>query len=667
MARIISQSPFRRDYQTRRFDPSRATVGSDKWLSPEGVKSAVAITDTVGGVIANTIAKKMDRDAVLDNLEQGKKMAELARLARQEGQGKNVKALQQMILAEGGSLASFGADSKFGDETAGALRKLQQKRATEIFGKGARPEQFNQYDLAQQQEGNILSRGFQGVRALMGDDDRYNEMLAAQARGDRIENQALARRSAAAAYRRAAGAETMAERRAATADAMSAFDRQRAATLTGLAAGQGQQQIAQNLQRLFPSRKPQPRSTGPARMEGLPRDIEKDFARSEDNLKTGNLALAYQQDGYSSTAFRKLSPTEATNGGYPKDTYVPSSQFLPKTVEAKLRSTDPNIRSQGIQEAVSFGAQAVQTANTFGDQLPGMVQKQNQAHGFMAQGKGLTMVGARNEPSVRRFFADPRYQQAIQGFSLTAAPATGGGSGGMPPGAIGQVGPNEFIYPNSQMPGSNQGGSVSATVPSTQVEATAAATERPEALFGSDSDMAAMRGDKPKPKAEPKAESKPKPGSAEAAAALKDFKPRKKKKRSRRRARRKVDAEKLQAQLDEKPRQAAAQRRNQGRTEVRSGAGMTEDRVTPASQRRSEQRLKQELGNARRGRTATPVTRRKQKEEPKATARQVDEAMREYSPKLFSRRSKEGRRNRAKFKRLAYTQGLKVAKAAFKK
>lgn len=652
MARVISQSPFRRDYQNTRFDPSRATVGSDKWLSPEGVKAAVAITDTVGGVVANTVAKKMDKDAILKQLDEGRQMAELARLARKEGEGQKVKELQQMILAQGGALPGFGVDAKFGDETAGALRKLQQKRATQIFGKGARPEQFNQYDIAQKQQGNILSRGFEGMRALMGDDARYNEMQAAADRAQALEDRALARRSAAAAYRRAAGAETMAERRAATADAMSAFDRQRAATLSGLAAGQGQQQIAQNLQRLFPGRRPQRVSSGRTGLEGLPRDIEKDFQRSESNLKQGQLALKFQKEnGYASPAFRKLSNQEALLGNFTSDQYIPSSEYLPDSINQKLRSSDEDVRAQGLAEGVNYGQQSVRLAENYGEALGEAVEMQKQAHRFMSEGKGITMYAPRGSGAIRTFFNDPLYSRAIQGFDIRQQ-QTESGSGALPAGAIGQNADGSFIFAGDEMPSSAR------SKPTTGVGATAAATETPQALFGSDEDIAAMGGKPPAKKQEAK-----KPAAKKEVVA----KP-KKKKASRRRPRRKIDAEKIRAQLnDDEPRRVAAQRRNQGRTEVRTGAGMTPDTVTPVEQARSERRLNQELGNARRGRTPTPVKRRRPEERPKATMREIDDAMRASNPKLFSKSSKAGRRNRAKFRQIAKKQGIEAAKAAFAK
>ena len=72
MARILPQSVFRRGFDHQSWGADRRTAGSDQWLAPEGVKAAVAITDTVGGVVSSAVQKKMGRDKILDQLSMGK-------------------------------------------------------------------------------------------------------------------------------------------------------------------------------------------------------------------------------------------------------------------------------------------------------------------------------------------------------------------------------------------------------------------------------------------------------------------------------------------------------------------------------------------------------------------------------------------------------------------
>ena len=533
MARILPQSVFRRGFDHQSWGADRRTAGSDQWLAPEGVKAAVAITDTVGGVVSSAVQKKMGRDKILDQLSMGKEISRLAREAKADKKGAKVLELQKRLLAEGEKLPRFGADGSWGSESESALIRSQDKRAKALFGKNARPEQFNQYDMAQKESGNPFSRIVAGTQSLFGaDEGEYAIMQANQARAEEFEDQALARQSAAAAYRQAAGAETMEQRRDATGAAMSAWDRRRAATLSGQAAGEGQQAITQDLKRLFPGRKPQKRSGGGGRRMGLPRDVERDYRRSEANVNSGQLALAYQKGGNSFAnspgTFRQLSEREAniagmkgTKGGV----WIPASRYLSKTTNDKLRSTDRNVQAQGFREAVDEARRSEQLASNLGKRLPEEVKKQRAAHDFFSKGKSTTMYRSSDHPDVDAFFGDPLYARSIQGFGFdTTAPTDQTGGGGGSQGA-------------DRLPGNSRNNSVTGAVleqpqgdtsfrlggepgPVEEVlvgpAATAEEVDNQQAvLFGGKADLEAMQGRagppaQPEAKPAPKAKKKPK-------------------------------------------------------------------------------------------------------------------------------------------------------------
>ena len=510
MARILPQSVFRRGFDHQSWGADRRTAGSDQWLAPEGVKAAVAITDTVGGVVSSAVQKKMGRDKILDQLSMGKEISRLAREAKADKTGAKVLELQKRLLAEGEKLPRFGADGSWGSESESALIRSQDKRAKALFGKNARPEQFNQYDMAQKESGNPFSRIVAGTQSLFGaDEGEYAIMQANQARAEEFEDQALARQSAAAAYRQAAGAETMGQRREATGAAMSAWDRRRAATLSGQAAGEGQQAITQDLKRLFPGRKPQKRSGGGSSM-GLPRDTERDYRRSEANVKAGELALAYQKGGSSFANspgnFRRLDERDAgvigakgTEGGV----WIPLPQHLSKETNAKLKSTDPNIRRQGLSEAVAVARQAEQLSNTMGKRLPESVKKQQETHTWFSRNRGLMKTIRASDPRSEKFFGDKRYGRATQGIQFNdPLDQTGGDGGGQ--GTGGQGGGLTLAEPNPWDDTSNE--------PRQAVGPAATAEEvdkQQSVLFGGKADLEAMQG-KAAPPAQPEAKPAPK-------------------------------------------------------------------------------------------------------------------------------------------------------------
>ncbi len=261
MARIVPRNAFGAPgYHHKEWGASRQTEGSDKWLSPEGVKTAVAITNTVGGALSNVVSEKMERDAITDEIELGRKLSAMAKKAMVQREGADVAALQKAILAQGGKLPKYGADAEWGSETMEALKGLQDKRAVKLFDKGARGSQFTEYDLAQKAAGGPVDRIIAQAGSALGfEGSNPVAMEAARLEAQAIEDKALARQSAAEGYRLAAGAETMAQRKAASDLSMKAYDRRRAATLTGQLAGEGQSAITEDLKRLFPGRKPQKR------------------------------------------------------------------------------------------------------------------------------------------------------------------------------------------------------------------------------------------------------------------------------------------------------------------------------------------------------------------------------------------------------------------------
>jgi hypothetical protein len=523
MARIVPRNAFGAPgYTHENWGASRQTEGSDKWLSPEGITAAVNITNTVGGALSNAVSQKMDRDKILNELDVGKKLSRMAREAKLEGEGDKVAALQKAILAQGGKLANYGADAKYGSETEAALKGLQDKRAQKIFGKGGRADQFTQYDLAQKEAGSYLDRIIAGVGEVgipIGGGQEANigfagagdpvAMEAARLRAQGMEEQALARQSAAAAYRQAAGAETMAQRRAATSSALSAYDRRRAPTLLGQLAGEGQQAITEDLKRLFPGRKPQPRSMGRGAPQPLARDMEKDLARSERNLKVGELAMKYQSGkGFSNNGFRKLSEGEIdkANLAGSGDVWIPKNEFLSKSTKAKLKSTDLAVRRQGYAEALAEAESAKDVSDTLGNQLSDRVESQRKAHNHMTRTKGLSMTRGRDQ--MAPFMEDPRYAQAIGGIDLTreegssvrivdGVPYLNGEA------PIQQLQDGGYVYPSgetlsgedvSQLTGGAASTSANADASPPGPRSTAQQADRKTIEnFGSDSDIEAMR------------------------------------------------------------------------------------------------------------------------------------------------------------------------------
>lgn len=581
MARIVPRNAFGAPgYTHENWGASRQTEGSDKWLSPEGITAAVNITNTVGGALSNAVSQKMDRDKILNELDLGKKLSRMAREAKLEREGEKVAALQKAILAQGGKLANYGADAKYGSETEAALKALQDKRAQKIFGKGGRADQFTQYDLAQKESGSYLDRIIAGVGG--GENDPV-VMEAARLRAQEMEEQALARQSAAAAYRQAAGAETMAQRRAATGAALSAYDRRRAPTLLGQLAGEGQQAITEDLKRLFPGRKPQPRSMGRGAPQPLARDMEKDLARSERNLKVGELAMKYQSGkGYSNNGFRKLSDGEIdkANLAGSGDVWIPKNEFLSKSTKAKLKSTDLAVRRQGYAEALAEAESAKDVSDTLGNQLSDRVESQRKAHNHMTKTKGFSMTRGRDQ--MAQFMEDPLYAQAIGGMDL----AREEGSSvrivdGVPhlngEAPIQQLGDGGYVYPSGETLSGEDVGKLTGGATSTSVNtgvlppgpgSTAQqADNRTVQNFGSDSDIEAMRkkaketiipASDPAPVKEtkkPKVAKSPKPP------------PKTKKKKPRRKQNLKELSKKLNEDLkeDESPRAAAAKRETKRR------------------------------------------------------------------------------------------------------
>jgi len=264
MARIVPDSVFRRGSRQREYKRDAKSRTLDQWTSPEGVATAWKLTDSVGGVINAAVQEKKGRDKILSEMDSTGKMIQLNRLAESQGTPENVLKLQNALAEAGFDLpksrkpdGSF--DAAMGPETRGAMDRFKARQKGRLR---MDPSQLSQYATLQDRAGGRLDRLVSGAGSLVGHDAselEFKRQQAAQSRVQALQDQALAANSAALGYDMAAGAETMAEREAATNMSLNAFDRTRAATLSGQASNQGQAAIAQNLQRLFPGRAPQKR------------------------------------------------------------------------------------------------------------------------------------------------------------------------------------------------------------------------------------------------------------------------------------------------------------------------------------------------------------------------------------------------------------------------
>ena len=513
MARIVPKSVFGgRGYQHEGWGPSHRTKLTQQWGSPEGAKTAVALLNTVGGAVANTVERKLERNKII------------------EAKRAESKALREAEEAGGNLWDRFKA----------SVNKTTRGINIPIGG------------------GETI--GFQFDDA--GDPEK---MAAARLKAEAIREKALARESAALAYRKAAGAETMGQRRAATQDALTAYDRRRAATLFGRATGEGQQAITEDLKRLFPGRKPQ-RAVSQRRDPGLARDMEKDFRRSESHLRSGELAMKYQTaGGFSTDGFRRLNENDLQAGGFGAGTevWIPAPEYLPDEVNQKLKSGDVNIYRSGLQEAALVSQRAQSLSDRLGTQLPERVKYHRGNHAKMARLQGQSKVLPRDHRDIIEGYSSEWYADATQGFD--AAPPKAGNRvsisddgmimvNGQAP--VQSTPDGGFVYPDgtvitgedAQAIFSRQGQKRRTT----RVGPGGTAEQADQGGFGGASDLAKMKSggssETPKPASKPKPEVDK--SSAEYAASLKDA-PRPKAKKKKRRKRRRRDPEELRKQLED--------------------------------------------------------------------------------------------------------------------
>ena len=367
MARIVPDSVFRRGYRPTAYKRSPGQRTADQWSSPEGVTAAWKLTDSIGGVINAAVQEKRGKQKILNEIDVTGKNIQLGRaaLAAEKGDLASVQKLQKLLSSEGyelhkSTLTGGKFDGLMGPETSDAFDSYRARQAKRL---NLTEAQIAQYGTLQERAGGPLDRLISGAGNLVGHDAselEYARQQAALSRAKSIEEAALDPRSARAGYELASGAETMLQREDATDLSMNAYNRMRAATLSGQASGAGQAAIGQNLKRLFPGRKPQRAirrvSGGPA----TPRVKEPKTLFNAMNNSTSstymNIARGLKANPKDSNFAVKLTSTEVNGTEYPEGTMA-----VPATKEqiAEMKKGNAASRAEILEQRITAYQQSL--------------------------------------------------------------------------------------------------------------------------------------------------------------------------------------------------------------------------------------------------------------------------------------------------------------------
>lgn len=423
MARIVPDSPFRRGYRKDKYGPSEMQKNLGKFASPQGIASSIKSADTIGGVLSATIMKKNRRDQLQSGIDEAKELAQLAHEARVQGPERRAKTeLLQKRLNASGARDDRGrlllVDGDFGANTQAALDNLQKQQAGLLYGDSNKGSMFNEMARAERDSGSLGERLGGRFRSMLGRETKEDVVRQAAARrAQQLQDDVFRARSTQQAYRAASGADLPSLRRGATQQAFAAYDRRIAPTITGQIAGLGGKATTEDLKRLFPGRRPQPRQqrSGFGGRPPMPKDPMPLLKNVQGNQTYQFItkAAALKQNPDLLNSMFDVAPGEGDQEGYLMD--KPTADELRQLNE---RDLDPALR-RAINE--NRRARAVRIVNLATD--PNIVMAAQRAQGVvnsLTNAVALSRTQNVNDPRLQQSLANPDISAFVSGDSPEA-------------------------------------------------------------------------------------------------------------------------------------------------------------------------------------------------------------------------------------------------------